>query len=81
MEYSQQAIVYYLYTIVIEGNDGHGNEKDMKTGEECAEEVVQRNDKCVPPLLAVVELEVWVLIRVLCERKGCMHVVSVYMHG
>lgn len=46
----------------------------MKTGEECAEEVVQCDDKRVPPLLAVVELEGRVLIRVLCEWKGCMHV-------
>ncbi len=44
----------------------------METSEESAEEVVQRDDKSVSPLFAVVEFECWVLLWALGERERCV---------
>ena len=44
----------------------------METGKEGAEEVMQSDDKGVPPLFAVVELECRVLLWALSERERCV---------
>ena len=60
---------------------GVGGIKDMKTGEECTEEVVQCHYKSVCPVLAEEDLEGWVLLWVLGERESCMCVcVCVHIH-
>lgn len=50
-----------------------GGREDMKTGEECAKEVVQCNYKSVCPVLAEEKLEGGVLLWVLGEGKSCVH--------
>ena len=47
--------------------------KDMKTGKQCTEEVVQCHYKRVCPLLAEVDLEAWVLLWVPGEGKSCVY--------
>lgn len=47
--------------------------EDMKTREECAEEVVQCNHKSVCPVLAEEDLEGGVLLWALGEGKSCSY--------
>ena len=46
--------------------------KDMKTGEECAEEIVKSQNKRVRPLLAEVDFEGWMLFWTFGEGKSCI---------
>lgn len=43
----------------------------MQDGEESAEEVVQGHNKGVQVLLAIVQLEGWMLFRILGEGQNC----------
>ena len=66
--------VFCIIVCLLGGGGGKGREgfKDMKTGEECAEEVVQCNYKSVCPVLAEEDLEGGVLLWVLSEGKSCV---------